>query len=50
MVDEFADGDRGGTASAETQEEKEEVEILNDRYAPKTGRSNARIRGIVNGC
>jgi len=24
--------------------------ILNDRYAPKTGRSDARIRGIVNGC
>jgi hypothetical protein len=32
VVDEFADGDRGGTASAETQEEKEEVEILNGRY------------------
>ncbi len=34
MVDEFADGDRGGTASVETQEE--EVEILNDRYAPES--------------
>ncbi len=43
MVDEFADGDRSGTTSAETQEEKEEVAILNDRYAPKSGRSDARI-------
>ena len=35
MVDEFDDGNRGGTASAETQEEKEEVEVLNDRCRGK---------------
>jgi hypothetical protein len=29
MADEFADGDCGGTTNAETQEEKEEVEIAN---------------------
>jgi len=43
MVDEFADGDRGGTASAETQEEKEEVEVLNGCYRPCTGRSSVTI-------
>ncbi len=43
MVNEFADGDRGGTARAETQEEKEEVEILNGRYEPYSGRSSATI-------
>jgi hypothetical protein len=28
VVNKFAEGDRGGTASAETQKEKEEVEIF----------------------
>ena len=35
MVNEFADGDRSGTTSAETQEEKEEVEIVTDCFWPK---------------
>ena len=37
MVDEIADGDCGGTAGAESQEEKEEIEFLNGRYRPCSG-------------
>ena len=50
MVDEFDDGNRGGTASAETQEEKEEVEVLNGRDRPYFGRPSATIERIGRGC
>jgi hypothetical protein len=52
VVDELADSNRSGTTCAETQEEKEEVEILNGRFvheaSPVSGpRSPARANSLV---
>ncbi len=44
MVDEFADRDRGGTASAETQGEKEKVEIYENRKQALTHPTTAQER------
>ncbi len=46
----FEHSERPLSGKADIQPETSEIGLPNDRYAPQTSRSDARIRGIVNGC